>query len=72
MCKLYPFHGSFINIEEFEETRTVLVSCDSLLDEKSLMSYFSTKGRSDGGLVMDVDICLHRNAYIVTFENAAG
>ena len=71
-CQTLPFRGCFLHCDEVEETKRVLVLSEVLIDKNSLTSYFSAKGRSEGGPVSDVDICLNPNGFIVTFEEASG
>lgn len=55
-----------------EESRSVLVKTNTILDTADIESYFSTRARSGGGNVISVDISLPNSGYVVTFENLEG
>lgn len=46
--------------------------CDKEIRDSNLLSYFSTRGRSEGGPVLDVETCTPKEGYIVTFVEVEG
>ena len=73
VCAMQACGGTFLEVEEVDETRQVLVTgFANITTEESLLYYFENKKKSRGGEVAKVERHFEEDAYIVTFRHKEG